>query len=118
MDDLGLRVESRLWLRLDTEFDPDPGLKGLLTRTFLASSLESTVASVSLSRLIRKQSKDTIMLDIKATKAKEPITPAKTTDPRQIESVSRSKRGSESKLNLKLIQVKHYFFTETLLRLY
>ena len=48
----------------------------------------STDASVSFNLFIFRQSKDTMTLDIKATKAIEPMTPAKTTEPTQMESTS------------------------------
>ena len=56
--------------------------------TSLVFSWLSTDASVSFNLFIFRQSKDTITLDIKATKAIEPMTPAKTTEPTQMESTS------------------------------
>ena len=55
----------------------------------------STEASVSFSLLILRHNRDTITLESKATKAKEPMTPAKTTEPTQTESVT-SYKGSET----------------------
>ena len=76
------------------ELAPEPGMKvfTVALRTSFALRL-STEASVSFSLLIFRQSKDTMTLESRATKAKEPMTPAKTTEPTQTESMS-SYRGS------------------------
>ena len=82
------------------ELAPDPGIKPLRTTpgiSLLAMVKESTTpASVSLSLRIFIQRSDTITLESKATKANEPMTPAKTTEPTQMESTS-SNRGSGKK---------------------
>ncbi len=86
--------------KLAMELAPDPGIKPLRTTpgiSLLAMVKESTTpASVSLSLRIFIQRSDTITLESKATKANEPMTPAKTTEPTQMESTS-SNRGSETK---------------------
>ena len=76
--------------KLAMEFAPEPGMNAERPRTMAMSFslMLSTQASVSFSLLIFRQSKETMTLDIKATKARDPMTPAKTTDPIQIESTS------------------------------
>ena len=91
---LDLRVS-----RLAMELAPEPGMKVLLAlaRTCsLALRLLSTEASVSFSLRIFRHNKDTMTLESKATKANEPMTPAKTTEPTQTESMS-SNKGSAKK---------------------
>ena len=86
--------------RLAMELAPEPGMKVVLGRgrTCSFALRLSTEASVSFSLRIFRQSKDTMTLDSNATKANEPMTPAKTTEPTQTESMS-SNKGSEKTMD-------------------
>ena len=105
--------------KLAMELAPDPGIKPLRTTpgiSLLAMVKESTTpASVSLSLRIFIQRSDTITLESKATKANEPMTPAKTTEPTQMESTS-SNSGSETKKKMheeKVCVIIDHVFRET-----
>ena len=94
---LDLRVS-----RLAMELAPEPGMKVLLAlaRTCSLATLRllSTEASVSFSLRIFRHNKDTMTLESKATKANEPMTPAKTTEPTQTESMSSNKGSAKRTL--------------------
>ena len=70
------------------ELVPEPGMNAERRMAISLSLRLSTVASVSFNLRIFKQSNETMTLDIKATKARDPMTAAKTTDPTQMESTS------------------------------
>ena len=104
---LDLRVS-----RLAMELAPEPGMKVLLALALWTCSLAtlrllSTEASVSFSLRIFRHNKDTMTLESKATKANEPMTPAKTTEPTQTESMS-SNKGSAKRTLVPLHLLIHF----------